>query len=660
MARANLSGFLRRLTRGMAAEMLHDESDRQLVERALAGREEAAFGAIVHRHGAMVYRVCWRVLQHPQDAEDALQATFLILAQKLRSVRNHASLGSWLHGVAHRVALKARARSAARRRREQLASRPDILPPDDVTWGELRSAIDFELGQLPEPWRLPLILCYLEGRTQDEAARVMGWSKSTLRRRLEEARDALASRLEGRGIVWCAALSTVLISDCLTSAAPAPAAVAATIEAGAGVAAGKSLVLASSARVAALAEGVMRTMCVNKLKMVAGLLLVVGCACAAAFAQVGDSPAADVRATARAGQAGVLDTGGAGAAPRSDAEKLKGVWRVVRRVTDGEERKEPKAGPVRMYFSTGTVHEMIGEHVLDVHSFTLEEKEKPPTIDLTSDRHGTIEAIYRIKGDELMICRPIRGREGRPTAFASAGGSDLELLVLKRDPKAPKLDLAKVKAELKIRDDRRPVARAMMTIVAAMRNYHDDKGSLPPAVLTNIGKDKALLSWRVALLPYLDEEALYKEFRLDEPWDSEHNKKLLDKMPSIYGDEGNETAYQVFVGPDAAFDDFLGSKPRKLSDITDGESRTILLAVGARRVPWTKPADLRYLSDKPLPKLGGQFKEGFHVAVADGSVFFVPSKFNEKALRAFITIAGGEAATFDNLTGAGGKDKKKR
>src|SRR5262245_5944898 len=99
MAAANVSDFLRRLTRGMGAETLADHSDRHLVESALAGRDEAAFQAIVHRHGPMVYRTCWRVLQHPQDAEDAFQATFLILAQKLHSVRKHASLASWLHGV---------------------------------------------------------------------------------------------------------------------------------------------------------------------------------------------------------------------------------------------------------------------------------------------------------------------------------------------------------------------------------------------------------------------------------------------------------------------------------------------------------------------------------------------------------------------------------
>src|SRR5439155_8896728 len=144
---------------------LGTESDRQLVERALAERGAAALQAIVHRHGAMVYRVCWRALQHPQDAEDAFQATFLVLAQKLRTVRKHASLASWLHGVARRVALKAKAQSAARRRHERQASLPDTLPPDDVTWGELRSALDSELSQLPDKWRLPLILCYLEART---------------------------------------------------------------------------------------------------------------------------------------------------------------------------------------------------------------------------------------------------------------------------------------------------------------------------------------------------------------------------------------------------------------------------------------------------------------------------------------------------------------
>src|SRR5262245_25992467 len=174
MAMANLNGFLRQLTRKMAAEMLAEQSDRQLVEKALAGSDEAIFEAIMQRHGAMVYRVCWRVLRHDQDAEDAFQAAFLILARKLGSVRKHASLASWLHGVAFRVALKAKTQASRHRHQERQALTPQATPPDDVTWRELRAVLDAELAQLPEKWRLPLILCYLEGRTQDEAAQQLG------------------------------------------------------------------------------------------------------------------------------------------------------------------------------------------------------------------------------------------------------------------------------------------------------------------------------------------------------------------------------------------------------------------------------------------------------------------------------------------------------
>src|SRR5215475_10676633 len=109
MATARVDTFLRNLTRGMAAETWRSQSDRQLVERLRAGPDEAVFVALVRRHGPMVYRVCWRVLQQEQDCEDAFQATFLLLAQKLRTVRKHGSVASWLHGVAYRAALKAKA-----------------------------------------------------------------------------------------------------------------------------------------------------------------------------------------------------------------------------------------------------------------------------------------------------------------------------------------------------------------------------------------------------------------------------------------------------------------------------------------------------------------------------------------------------------------------
>lgn len=271
MATANLNNFLHRLCRGMAVELLGDQNDRQLVERALAQPNGVALQAIVHRHGAMVYRVCWRVLQHAQDTEDAFQATFLVLAQKLRTVRKHDSLASWLHGVAHRVAVKAKLQAAARRRRESRAPLCAATPPDDLTWKEFRAALDAELCRLPDKWRLPLILCYLEGRTQDEAAGQLGWSKSTLRRRLEQARDALAHRLSRRGIVLSAALSAVLMSDCV--AAAAPMLIAATVGAALKVAAGQGIAAAATRPIAGLTEGVLKAMYMTKLKSAAAVLV---------------------------------------------------------------------------------------------------------------------------------------------------------------------------------------------------------------------------------------------------------------------------------------------------------------------------------------------------------------------------------------------------
>jgi RNA polymerase sigma factor (sigma-70 family) len=272
MATADMSSFLRRLTRGMAAEAVRDESDRQLVERLLAGPDEAIFEAIVRRHGPMVYRVCRRVLRHEQDTEDAFQATFLILAQRLGSVRRHASLASWLHGVAHRVALKAGAQAVTRRRHERQAA-TDSFPPAEVPWHELRDILDAELALLPEKWRVPLVLCYLEGHTQDEAAEQRGESPRTLRRRLEEAKAALGRRLIRRG-VWPAALSAVLLSDCLAAAALAPRLVRSAAAAAASLATGQAARIPGlSARVAALTEGVLQTMFVSKIKTATAALL---------------------------------------------------------------------------------------------------------------------------------------------------------------------------------------------------------------------------------------------------------------------------------------------------------------------------------------------------------------------------------------------------
>jgi hypothetical protein len=160
------------------------------------------------------------------------------------------------------------------------------------------------------------------------------------------------------------------------------------------------------------------------------------------------------------------------------------------------------------------------------------------------------------------------------------------------------------------------------------------------------GKALPLVSWRVTLLPYLEEGDLYKQFKLYEPWDSEHNKGLLGKIPKAYQPVTGKKAsgltyYQVFVGKDAPFDGMVVPS-RFPASFRDGLARTFLVVEGGEAVPWTKPQDIPY-DGKAVPKLGGLFADGFHAAMADGTVRFVPRGADERAIRAAITPRGGEA-----------------
>src|SRR5262249_46040445 len=157
-------------------------SDRELLHRFTTRRDEAAFAALVERHGSMVLGVCRRLLRREQDAEDVFQATFLVLARKAGRLRWQGSISNWLDGGARRLALKARVKLARRSvtpgRREERTG-PD--PLDEITGRELLMVLDDELGQLSESLRAPLLLCFLQGNTHQEAARCLGWSLSTLR-----------------------------------------------------------------------------------------------------------------------------------------------------------------------------------------------------------------------------------------------------------------------------------------------------------------------------------------------------------------------------------------------------------------------------------------------------------------------------------------------
>jgi prepilin-type processing-associated H-X9-DG protein len=189
----------------------------------------------------------------------------------------------------------------------------------------------------------------------------------------------------------------------------------------------------------------------------------------------------------------------------------------------------------------------------------------------------------------------------------------------------------------------------------AFHIYHDAHRFLPAAICDKAGKP--LLSWRVAILPYIEQDNLYKQFKLDEPWDSDHNKKLLPLMPKVYQVVGenpsdSQTHYRVFVGAgkgaSALFRDYADKV--RFANITDGTSNTILIAEAADMVPWTKPEELTFDPNAPLPRLNQQ-RRGTNVAFCDGSVRFLANTIGEKTLRALITRDGGEVVNIDGDAG---------
>jgi RNA polymerase sigma factor (sigma-70 family) len=274
MANGQLGPVLHHL-RGLAGgASLSAASDRELLERFCARRDEAAFGQLLLRHGPMVLHVGRRVLHQAPDAEDVFQATFLLLASKAGTIRKQESVGSWLHGVAHHLALKARARQTRRTAHERRAAQMTKVPPAlETAWQELQEVLDQALRGLPEKQRAVLLLCYLQGKTQEEAARLLGCPLGTVRSRLARGRKALQDDLVRRGLALsAAALVTALAANTASTAVPVGLRKA-TLEAGLRFAAGAEAAGMVSVGAAALAEEGLKTMFATKTRTAAALVL---------------------------------------------------------------------------------------------------------------------------------------------------------------------------------------------------------------------------------------------------------------------------------------------------------------------------------------------------------------------------------------------------
>jgi RNA polymerase sigma factor (sigma-70 family) len=276
MVGEQLTRVLRQIHHLVAACRAEELSDAQALERFVAAREEAAFRALVRRHGPLVWGVCRRVLRHEQDAEDAFQATFLVLAERAGSIRRPESVGSWLYGVAYHIALEARGRQARRGMRErQVEHMPQPESPAESLWAELAPVLDEELQRLPEQYRRPLVLCYLEGKSYREAAEELGWPLGSTSKRLARARELLRQGLKRRGVTLSGGLLTTMLTGRAAPAAP-PALVDAAVRAGLLFAAGRPLAGIVSAHAAALFQKGAPGMSLPRLKIATALVLLLG------------------------------------------------------------------------------------------------------------------------------------------------------------------------------------------------------------------------------------------------------------------------------------------------------------------------------------------------------------------------------------------------
>jgi len=396
-----LLGHLRRAV----AERDAARPDGELLLDYVARRDEAAFALLVRRHAAMVWGVCRRLLPRETDAEDAFQATFLVLVKKAAAVEA-ARLGCWLHGVARTTALKVRDRERQRRDKERRAAPPPRSEPSPADAWDL----DAELARLPEKYRLPIVLCDLEGRTLRDAAASLGWPTGTVAGRLARGRALLAERLARRG--WSPG----------TSAVPAGLVESVCRSASAGTV---------PAVVATLAEGVLRTMFLAKLKLPALALGV----CVVAFGlfglAFGQSPLQDVPV------AGDLFRKPAADPARAELDRLRGVWTAV-----GMRWDESLAAPPKVSFPRLTIVDDKASTPEGEYAIRIDPAQNPRHLDLSADGE-TFRFVYSLDGDVLRLgyrLPPVAGV--RPKSLATPAGTADVVLELKRTAALAAKDVA--------------------------------------------------------------------------------------------------------------------------------------------------------------------------------------------------------------------------
>jgi RNA polymerase sigma factor (sigma-70 family) len=393
--------------------------DALLLGRFVDQWDQAAFRDLVGRHGPMVLGVCRRILRDPHAAEDAFQATFLLLVRKAGSVRKRESIGPWLYGVAHRVALEARG-VAPRRQVPGLLDpeAPEVDDRDGLERDELHAALHEELGRLPEKYCAPLVLCYIKGLPHEVVARHLGWPIGTVRVRIARGRDLLRGRLIRRGLAPAAALLALGLLP-KTAAAVPPRLVEGTVRAAARVAVGEKVPRGEvPARVVALEKKVRKAMHLTRLKWATAFALAVVVTGAGVAAVVPRALAAP----------------GGAAKAEAELKAFQGPWLIAAFEQAGV-KKEGEGNEEQLKIEGETFSLWHDGHVEVKGTIKLDPSKNPREIDFQfqeGPREGKTDlAIYAWDGANLKLCW-VKDGDTHPPDFTTKPGDQRVLLIMKR------------------------------------------------------------------------------------------------------------------------------------------------------------------------------------------------------------------------------------
>lgn len=440
MAHRPLNRALRFIHRLAGLPVGGDRTDRQLLESFAEHGDQPSFDELVRRHGPLVWGVCRRVLQNEHDADDAFQATFLVLSRKAASISWHESVKHWLYEVAYRIALRGRASRDRRRAQERQAAACRTEIPAEVSWRDVQLALDEELHRLPAKYRAPLLLCYLEGQTQEEAARQLGSSTGALRGRLWRARDLLRERLARRGLELSAVILAAMLAESAPAAVPGTL-LTATVQAGTQFAAGQATGDLVSARALELTQGVLQAMFVTKLKLTAAIVLSLGLL-ATAGGLIAQRALADrsVRAaTAEAPQRSASQA--ADQAPKKEAPPVIGLVKAIDtnkssvtlapygKAKEAAEETFALAREVKVTLDDGTALKLT-DIAAGIYVWATPSDDKKTVTALRAMRPADSGAVKAVDADKKSIT--IAGRGGE-RAFAVA--DDAKIVISSKESK---------------------------------------------------------------------------------------------------------------------------------------------------------------------------------------------------------------------------------